>query len=121
MHDDTVDSLKFMAAGMFGAWYSSHTSKYQEEVYKLIVLIQSIFEYKIPFDQMDRALCQNALNPYDVYCDISSGQKETDRMIALTEALGLPQHALIGRGVSVKGKIIDADKEPVRWLPEGTE
>jgi hypothetical protein len=88
-------------------------------VYSLIVLIQSVFEYQVSFNEMDKALCQNALDPYSIYCDVSSGQKETDGMIVLTEALGLPQHALIGCGVKVTGKIVEADRESIRWLSEG--
>lgn len=96
---------------------SEEYDRYYENVDRLISLIHMLSDYRVSLGCMVNALTEHRIDPMSAYADLSSGI-ETERIIELTEALGLPQHALIGRGIEIKGKIVEADKESVRWLPE---
>jgi hypothetical protein len=91
--------------------YRQYASKYEEDMYKLIALFES-FGYSIPVKAMDGALIQTNINPEEVYHAISAG-KETDNVIRLCKELA----ELLEKKDST---IVDADKEPVRWLPGST-
>lgn len=72
---------------------NNHASKHEGDVYRVLALIQSVYGYELPFDQVDKALVHLALNPDTLYDQLSTGY-ETQEITALTGELGLPPGSL---------------------------
>lgn len=84
------------------------SQKYQEDMSRLISLIEIHTHVLVSPSAVEQALSQLGLDPWTLYTDISSG-KETEHTLLFEQSLGLPQHSLIHRGIKITGRIIDAD------------
>jgi len=71
----------------------NYASKHEEDVYRVLALIRSVYSYELPFDQMDKALIHLALSPGILYDQLSTGY-ETQEITALTGELDLPPGSL---------------------------
>src|SRR5215472_9843464 len=72
---------------------NDRASKHEEDVYRVIALIHSVYGYELPFNKMDEALIHLALSPGILYDQLSTGY-ETQEITALTGELGLPPGSL---------------------------
>jgi len=72
---------------------NDHASKHEEDVDRVLALIHSVYGYELPFDQVDKALIDLALNPGILYDQLSTGY-ETQEITTLTAELGLSPGSL---------------------------
>ena len=70
-----------------------YAGKHEEDVYRVLALIHSVYGYELPFDQVDKALTHLALSPDILYDQLSTGY-ETQEITAFTAELGLPPGSL---------------------------
>jgi len=70
-----------------------YASKHEEDVYRVLALIQDVYGYELAFDQVDKALTHLALSPDVLYDQLSTGY-ETQEITALTRELDLPPGSL---------------------------
>jgi len=70
-----------------------HASKHEKDVYRVLALIRSVYDYELTFDQVDKALLHLALSPGILYDQLSTGY-ETQEITALTGELDLAPGSL---------------------------